>query len=571
MQNHEPAHTPDLRLALRKLFIAFPLHKQTDEARKQQYQLYYDRLRELPADLVERTVLELIDTASFMPRIGTIRTLVKAHIKHRAATRPAEPLVAESDCVQPPVAREQSAAGHRPMSTRSRCGRRTRSVRSTIPIRRGRGSLAAQPGRVLALHWLRPRIPGRAGSNAQPGSHLGRARAGQALAPMPTQRRRSATPTRWRLRPPAQRATQQHRRGFQESALMQSTLISLKPRFADGILAGRKTVELRKRRARIEPGTRVIIYATSPRCAVLGDARVTFREQLPVEEIWNRYGARTAVVRREFSDYYGDADEGVAFGLEDARQYAHAVSLEMLRRENPKFRPPQSYMRTPDYVERLLADLTLVSCVPSEPRAYLGQTRGRAWIARLTRHGLGECVQPTEFPPRRTPWFLDNGAFRAYRHNRPWDEQRFVRALAEARLHESPPDFVVAPDIVAGGLMSLERSIAWAPRCASLAPVYLAVQDGMSEASLDRALDATDFAGVFLGGSMPWKRANGALWVARAHRRGLRCHVGRAGSARMVAWVRSINADSLDSCAPLWGKANLSRFLGALRQEVLPL
>ena len=108
MQNHEPAHTPDLRLALRKLFTAFPPYKQTDEARKEQYQLYYDRLRALPADLVERTVLELIDTASFLPKIGTIRTRVKAYMKQRVSTRPAEPLVAHSDCVPPPVAGEQA-------------------------------------------------------------------------------------------------------------------------------------------------------------------------------------------------------------------------------------------------------------------------------------------------------------------------------------------------------------------------------------------------------------------------------------------------------------------------------
>ena len=205
------------------------------------------------------------------------------------------------------------------------------------------------------------------------------------------------------------------------------------------------------------------------------------------------------------------------------------------------------------------------------PRAYVGQTRSRALIRRLERHGIGECVQPDEFPPRRTPWFLDNGAFRAYSGEKPWDESRFASVLDEACCHQPAPDFVVAPDIVAGGLASLELSISWARACSVLAPVYLAVQDGMDSAALDRALEQADFAGVFLGGSMPWKRATGANWVQLAHQRGLRCHVGRAGTARMVAWVRSIGADSLDSSLPLWSLDNLSRFLGALYQEVLPL
>ena len=94
-------HEPDLRSALTKLFTAFPLHSQTAATRterKHQYALYHDRLRELPVDLVERAVLELIDTASFMPRIGTIRGRVQARIKNLASlaspSGPSRPLLA---------------------------------------------------------------------------------------------------------------------------------------------------------------------------------------------------------------------------------------------------------------------------------------------------------------------------------------------------------------------------------------------------------------------------------------------------------------------------------------------
>ena len=204
-------------------------------------------------------------------------------------------------------------------------------------------------------------------------------------------------------------------------------------------------------------------------------------------------------------------------------------------------------------------------------QAYVGQTRSQALIRRLERHGIGECVQPGEFPPRRTPWFLDNGAFRAYSREKPWDASRFASVLDEAQGYHPPPDFVVAPDIVAGGLDSMELSIRWAPACNALAPVYLAVQDGMDSAALERALEQAEFSGVFLGGSMPWKGATGADWVQRAHQRGLKCHVGRAGTAPMVTWARYIQADSLDSSLPLWSFENLSRFVSALYQELLPL
>lgn len=90
MQTHE------LSKSLDKLFAAFPLHYHSDEVveqRKQQYRLYHERLCQLPDDLVESTVLELIDTATHMPRIGTIRARVEARIKHRVVLAGAAPRV----------------------------------------------------------------------------------------------------------------------------------------------------------------------------------------------------------------------------------------------------------------------------------------------------------------------------------------------------------------------------------------------------------------------------------------------------------------------------------------------
>lgn len=107
--------TTDLSHSLDKLFTAFPLHYHSDEARaqrKHQYQLYHERLRGLPRDLVERTVLELIDTATHMPRIGTIRARVQARIKHRVnLAAPSTPrLDDERSCRAQPLAETRPVA-----------------------------------------------------------------------------------------------------------------------------------------------------------------------------------------------------------------------------------------------------------------------------------------------------------------------------------------------------------------------------------------------------------------------------------------------------------------------------
>ncbi len=131
---------------------------------------------------------------------------------------------------------------------------------------------------------------------------------------------------------------------------MRDVVISIKPRFVDLILDGRKTVELRKATTRLPKGTRALIYASSPRMAVVAQARIHARHRLPVDEIWSRFGQRAMISEAEFTAYYGDAREGVALELERVRPLMEPVSLAELRGFDGAFRPPQSYMRLPPFL-----------------------------------------------------------------------------------------------------------------------------------------------------------------------------------------------------------------------------
>lgn len=201
--------------------------------------------------------------------------------------------------------------------------------------------------------------------------------------------------------------------------------------------------------------------------------------------------------------------------------------------------------------------------------AYVGQTRSAKLIAELKSHGVGECFTRGEsyWPPRRTPWFYDNGAYGDWRSGRPFDARDFESDLAIIRAaSDYQPDFIVCPDMVAGGRGSLEFSMDWLPRLRSLCPgqrVYLAVQDGMVEDDLPLGLGSY-FNGIFVGGTAPWKLETGPRWVRLAHKNALPCHVGRVGTGERVRWARLISADSLDSSLPLWGKAKLRVFLDSL-------
>ncbi|SFO06949.1 ASCH domain-containing protein [Amycolatopsis rubida] len=48
--------------------------------------------------------------------------------------------------------------------------------------------------------------------------------------------------------------------------------MSLRPRFAEAILDGTKTIELRRTRVSAPPGTKLVLYASAPTMAVVGIA-----------------------------------------------------------------------------------------------------------------------------------------------------------------------------------------------------------------------------------------------------------------------------------------------------------
>ena len=194
-------------------------------------------------------------------------------------------------------------------------------------------------------------------------------------------------------------------------------------------------------------------------------------------------------------------------------------------------------------------------------RLYVSQTRSAELVRRLWELGIGECCVRGELPPRRHPWFYDNGAFADWNNGRPFDEATFVADLHRIYLAIDRPEWIVLPDIVTGGLASLRFSLSWRHRCKGLAPLYLAVQDGMHPEDLT---DVRNIAGLFVGGSLEWKIRTGAKWVAAARTLGMKCHIGRVGTAKRVRWALRIGADSIDSALPLWSEENLGRFLGAL-------
>ncbi len=120
-------------------------------------------------------------------------------------------------------------------------------------------------------------------------------------------------------------------------------VLSLKPRFAEAILAGTKTVELRRTKPRIEVPTRALLYATTPGRALLGTCIITDVRSADLTALWRECGSRSELSHNEFKRYFEGLGVGTALTLSHQQPLDRIVPLQDLRAKPRGFRPPQSF------------------------------------------------------------------------------------------------------------------------------------------------------------------------------------------------------------------------------------
>jgi hypothetical protein len=175
-------------------------------------------------------------------------------------------------------------------------------------------------------------------------------------------------------------------------------------------------------------------------------------------------------------------------------------------------------------------------------RRNLAVLRAAGWRLFVSRVG----VWRTE----GMPFAADNGAWADYQAKRDFDEDAYDRFLDWLAAQLTLPDFIVLPDIVAGGQASLDLSMRYLNRCLSLAPlVLIAVQDGMEHQHLEPLVGPN--VGIFLGGSTEWKIARMQDWGAFCAALEVYYHVARVNTRRRMYQAIAAGAHSIDgsSCS----------------------
>ncbi|HET9591966.1 MAG TPA: ASCH domain-containing protein [Solirubrobacterales bacterium] len=119
--------------------------------------------------------------------------------------------------------------------------------------------------------------------------------------------------------------------------------LSLRPRFAELLLSGAKSIELRRVRPAVHEGTPVLLYASSPAMKLVGRAEVAQVQVASVAEIWREHGPETGIRLNEYNDYFKNAKEAVAIKLVNIQRLDKPRPLQDLRDRLSGFQPPQSY------------------------------------------------------------------------------------------------------------------------------------------------------------------------------------------------------------------------------------
>ena len=128
-----------------------------------------------------------------------------------------------------------------------------------------------------------------------------------------------------------------------KSAASEFLLLSVRPKFAEAIVDGRKTIDIRRQRPNVQPGTLGLVYSSSPIQAVVGSFRVDSIFSGTLEELWFLAERGAYLSKEDFDDYF----EGVGFGhaivVSCGQRLTNPIKLSNLRDIWPGCNPPRSF------------------------------------------------------------------------------------------------------------------------------------------------------------------------------------------------------------------------------------
>ena len=107
---------------------------------------------------------------------------------------------------------------------------------------------------------------------------------------------------------------------------MSRMLLSIKPKYVDEIIAGKKRYEFRKFHCREGIDT-IIIYATAPIKKVVAEVSLLDIVEGDVETVWKQTKLAGGITHKDYREYYKKRDTATAYHLGVVIQYDDPLDL----------------------------------------------------------------------------------------------------------------------------------------------------------------------------------------------------------------------------------------------------
>lgn len=119
-----------------------------------------------------------------------------------------------------------------------------------------------------------------------------------------------------------------------------NVLLSIKPKYANAILAGEKKVEFRKLtfKQKIE---RVYIYSSSPEQRITGYFTIENIVSDTPEELWRRFKEVGSISESDFFEYFANKEVGYSIRIKSFNKFKKSIDPKEVFKN---FVAPQSYM-----------------------------------------------------------------------------------------------------------------------------------------------------------------------------------------------------------------------------------
>lgn len=118
-----------------------------------------------------------------------------------------------------------------------------------------------------------------------------------------------------------------------------NVILSIKPRFVEEILAGRKRYEFRKHGFK-RPVRTVYIYSSSPVRRIVGEFELgSVIEGKPLD-LWQQTKAYSGISKTCFDEYFTNHLVGFALEIKSLRKYSNPINPYL---RDKSFRAPQSF------------------------------------------------------------------------------------------------------------------------------------------------------------------------------------------------------------------------------------